>query len=443
MKHGFRFPRFRDWLWLAALALSVDSIFAATNLPPRYLALGPMLGEVSPGEARIWAKASGRAVLTAKLSENDNLENVVAEAETSLLPAADYMGHVRLTGLKPATRYFYRLDLNGVPAMLPPYPSFTTAPEPGTRGRQRICFVSCVGRTAADPAAAWADMAERAPFDLLLMLGDNHYADTTGAGGQRECYAEQRRLAGFRDVTRRVPVLAIWDDHDYGPNNSDGTASGKQLSLRTFKEHWANPAYGQEDDPGVYFKFTRGDVDFFMLDVRYNRSPNHSADDPPGTKTMLGKKQLAWFKRELAASRATVKLVASGSEWQPAGHIDSWTSFARERDEIFAWIETNALQGVILLSGDRHFTGGYHIRGKLIEFTSGPLGAKNYATKNLPGMFYNEGAGKLYSVLEIDTGAAEPQVTLEVYRAGEGLIHRQPFSWAQVNGREPIPLLNR
>ena len=38
MKHGFRFPRFRDWLWLAALALSIDSIFAATNLPLRYLA---------------------------------------------------------------------------------------------------------------------------------------------------------------------------------------------------------------------------------------------------------------------------------------------------------------------------------------------------------------------------------------------------------------------
>lgn len=430
-----------DVLFKGVLGLWVfGALNASPSTPTVHLTHGPMLGEVTPVSARIWARSSGPAILRVLVSKSDTLDQPIA-ATTSLGLGSDCMGQVRATGLEPKTRYYYCLQLDGIPAMAPPYPSFLTAPESGARGRQRIGFVSCVGRSAADPAASWADMAERTQMDLLLMLGDNHYADTTDPAGQRGFYATQRRLAGFRDLTRRVPVLAIWDDHDYGPNDSDGTAAGKHISLRTFKEHWANPSYGQEDDPGVYYRFTRGDVDFFMLDVRYNRSPNRAADDPPGTKTMLGQKQLAWLKQGLAASTATVKLIASGSEWQPAGHTDSWTSFARERDEIFSFIESNRIAGTILLSGDRHFTGGYHIHQKLIEITSGPLGAKNYPTRNLPGMFYNEGVGKLYSVLEVDTQAQEPRVTLEVYRAGEGLIHRQTFSWAQVNGQEPIPQL--
>lgn len=407
-----------------------------------HLTHGPMLGEVSPESARIWVRASSGAILSVRVAESPELMNPSGKPSIlELKTESDFMGHVRVGGLKPATRYFYCVYLDGQPAVLPPYPSFQTSPLPGRRGHQRVCFVSCVGRTAADPAASWADMAERTGIDVLLMLGDNHYADTTDPAGQRKFYSEQRRLAGFREVTRRVPTYAIWDDHDYGPNDSDSTAKGKEHSLRTFKEHWANPAYGESETPGVYYSFKRGDVEFFMLDVRYHRSPNKLADEPPGTKTMLGTRQLQWLKRELLASDATLKLVASGSEWQPSGHLDSWTSFARERDEILDFIRTNEIEGVILLSGDRHFTGGYQINGRLIEITSGPLGARNYPTRNLPGMFYNEGAGKMYSLLDIDTTGEEPRVALEVFRAGEGLIYRQAFRWEQVNGRAAIPLL--
>lgn len=401
-----------------------------------YVDLGPMLGHVGPDEARIWVKSSGRARLSVRVGEGEDAR-VVEGPE--LVEESAFMGHVRLDGLRPSTRYAYTVLLDGKPALSRPYPSFVTAPPEGAKGKLRFAFSSCVGKEGVASAAAWGEMSLRAPFDLLLLLGDNHYADTTDPAQQRAAYASHRRPAGYAEIARRVPTYAVWDDHDFGPNNSDGTAKGKEVSLRTFREHFANPAYGEEDNPGIYCKFSRLGVDFFLLDVRYHRTPNKTKDD--GTKTMLGPRQLAWLKRELAASTADVKVLASGSEWQTHTQPDCWISFLRERDEIFRLMEERDVKGVVLLSGDRHFTAGYQVKGRFLEITAGPLGSKNFPSKNLPEMIFNFGEGKMWCVLEVDTSAAPPAVAVEVYRAGQGLIYKRPFTWDEVNGAAKIPTL--
>ena len=407
---------------------------------PLHAALGPMLGHVGEREAHVWVKASQAARLSLKIGRAADLSDGRVVAGSALGAESDCMGTVRAGDLEPATRYHYQVLLDDRPVTAPPYPSFVTAPPAGTKGKIRVAFTSCNGRDPAASAAAWGEMAARGGVDLLLMLGDNHYGDSTAPRVLRQRYAEQRRPAGFRTLSAVVPTYGIWDDHDYGPNNSDRTAKGKEDSLRTFREHWANGAYGQPDDPGVYFKFTRGDVDFFMLDVRYHRSPNNAPDD--GTKTVLGEKQLEWLRRELLASTARVKFLASGSEWQTNGHADSWTSFDRERTALFDFIADNKVEGVVLLSGDRHFSAGYQVRGRLIEVTSGPLGSKTVLSPNLPEMFFNLGEGKMYCVFEVDTtNAAAPALAIEVFRAGEGRVYQRPFTWDEVNGRTPIPRL--
>jgi alkaline phosphatase D len=202
---------------------------------------------------------------------------------------------------------------------------------------------------------------------------------------------------------------------------------------------WANPGYGQPDDPGVYYTFSRGEIDFFMLDNRYHRSPNRAPDD--GRKTMLGAAQLAWFKRAILASKAKVKFIASGSEWEPHGHQDSWTSFARERDEIFAFLREHDVPGLVFLSGDRHFTGAYQIGGRFIEVTSGPIGSRTTNGVNKPDMFLNLVEGTMCSVFDVDTTGEQPKLTLEVYRGGFGRIHVRTFTWDEINGRTRIPTL--
>ena len=424
-------------LLLAVIVFGGQNARSADDAP--YLALGPMVGHTGPRDTRIWAKASRGAQLAVRIGTDAALVDARDVKGPVLGADSDFMGHVRIEGLQPLTTYYYSVVLDGRPAMVRPYPSFTTAPEPGAPGKTRVAFSSCVGRSGFLTAAIWAEMSARTRFDLLLMLGDNTYADSTLPERQRRAYYDHRSVLGYAEITRRVPTYAIWDDHDYGPNDSDRTAEGKEISLRTFQQFWANAGYGQADDPGVYFKFSRGDVDFFMLDNRYHRSPNRAPDD--GTKTMLGAAQLAWFKREVLASRAKVKFIASGSEWEPYGHLDSWTSFARERDEIFAFLREHDVQGVLLLSGDRHFTGAYQIGGRFIEVTSGPLGSATTNCVNKPDMFLNLVEGTMCSVFDIDTTGAEPQVSLEVYRGGFGRIHQRKFTWDEINGRTRIPTL--
>jgi alkaline phosphatase D len=404
-----------------------------------YLELGPMVGHTGPRDTRIWAKASHPAQLAVRIGKSPELSDERVVKGPALAADSDYMGHVRIDGLEPATQYFYCVTLDGTHAMVRPYPSFVTAPEAGSPGNIRIAFSSCTGRYGYLTAAIWAEMSARTRFDLLLMLGDNHYADSTAPEPQRRAYYDQRRALGYAEITRRVPTYAIWDDHDFGPNDSGASAVGKEISLQTFQQFWANPSYGQADDPGVYFTFSRGDVDFFMLDNRYHRSPNSMVDD--GTKTMLGAQLLTWFKREILASRGKVKIIASGSEWERNGHQDSWTSFPREREEIFDFLREHDVQGVLLLSGDRHFTGAYQIGGRFIEVTSGPLGSRTTNGINKPDMFLNLVEGTMCSVFDIDTSGEQPQVTLEVYQGGGGRIHERKFTWDEINGRTVIPTL--
>ena len=170
-------------------------------------------------------------------------------------------------------------------------------------------FVSCVGYHGYDASAGYADLAARTNLDFVLFLGDNHYANTNSPAIQRQFYADQRATAGFRDFSARLPTYAIWDDHDFGPDNSDGTMPGKELSLATFREHWPNPSFGETNNLGIYFSFIRGDVEFFMLDGRYHRSPNKAPND--AHKTMLGERQRAWLKRGLTMSKARIKILVS------------------------------------------------------------------------------------------------------------------------------------
>lgn len=430
----------------AEIAKKAPAPAAPLTLPPvqpgpAYLMAGPLLGHVGPDRAHVWVRGTAavpwKILLSAPGAPTREIDGGSLKAEAGL------SGITVIDGLKPGTSYTYQIVLDGREQLPLPLPSFTTAPEAGQACRQRIAFGSCVGQTVAAAAPTWAELAERramstgeGAFDLLLMLGDNHYGNTTETEKMRVYYTAHRLSAGWRDLSARTPVYAIWDDHDYGPNNSDGTEPGKANSLKIFQEFWANPACGEVDNPGCYFTFTRGDVQFFMLDGRYHRSPNKAEDTVE--KTMLGAGQLAWLKRELLASRAKVKLLANGSEWQSYGSEDSWTQFKQERDPFLRWIDEQKIEGVVFLSGDRHFSSGYHINGRFLELSAGPFGSKNSKLKADSERFTGHDEGRLWCVLDIDTTVSPPRVAYEFWQTGHSMRERREISWAQLHGREKI-----
>jgi alkaline phosphatase D len=436
---------------LFALICALSSSFAAAQRPrgtlapvpvvkplpgKAFLHAGPLVGHVTDQTARLWAKASNQTMLGFKIGEAEDLADGRVVEGPALKEEAAFTGQVEVKGLKPRARYFYAPLLDGEAALDRPYPSFLTPPPAGSAGRLRVAFGSCVGPRGYAAAAAFGEMAERHNFDLLLMLGDNHYGDTTNPDLLRDHLFMHRKVSGFEQLIRQIPTYAIWDDHDFGPNNSDGTSPGKAESLAVFRQWWANPAYGEPDNPGCYYRFSHSGIDFFMLDVRYYRTPNRTPDD--GTKTMLGQRQLASLKSGLAESRAKFKIVGSGSEWQTLTQPDCWSSFVRERQDIFDHITSKNIEGVVLLSGDRHFTAGYQVQNRHLEFTSGPLGSGNATLQPNSERFTGSDEGKMWAVLDLDPSANEPQLAYEIWQAGGGLLERRELSYDEVNGRTKI-----
>ena len=406
------------------------------------LELGPMLGYTGPDKVRIWLKASSAAKSAIIIGQAEDLHDGQIFKGPELTSETEYMGVIEASGLRPVTRYFYKPVLDGQGSPGPPF-SFVTAPPKGFQSRFRFAFISGIGdfekyleQWRMPIIRSWEELS-RVPINLLLLLGDNVYAGSTEPEVQRRIYYWHRRLPTFQKVTAVTPTLAIWDDWDYADNDSDGTAPGKERSLSTFKEFWANPSYGGASSPGIYFTFSWGDVDFFMLDGRYHRSPNNSKDD--GQKTMLGKAQLIWLKQGLAESDATFKFLVSGSQWNSKEKTDSWRSFLRERNELFQFIIDKGIKGVVLLSGDRHLTAGYLIQERFVEISSCPFASENHGLLYNPGeMFMLHDKGNFFVVIEVDPKAAQPNIIFEVHQIGKGIVRRRQLSWQEINGEALI-----
>lgn len=345
---------------VASLPMAVG-VADASDLPiaekPRLLQ-GPMLGAVGPDRALIWMRSAGDAELRIAWSEDPQFPTPQLSEPALAVAGNEHAVVVPLSGLLPGTRYHYRVMVSG---QEDPYlgvrdaeaQSFTTAPSPGQRTSFRLAFGSCA-RFAVDAAQPiWGVVGDHRP-DLFCWLGDNVYVDSLDPGVFSDEYRRQREVASLQPLLRRVPQLATWDDNDYGPNNGDRDSACKAVALEKFKRYWANPGHGLEDAPGVFFRHAHGAVDLFFLDVRYHRSPNADADGVG--KTMLGKRQFEWLKHELESSRATFKLLLSGSGWSmqkgPGG--DAWSSFLHERNALFDHIRGHGIEGVVLLSGDTH-----------------------------------------------------------------------------------------
>ena len=84
---------------------------------------------------------------------------------------------------------------------------------------RRIAFGSCADQNQPQPF--WSPIRAFEP-QLFLMIGDNVYGDVS-SGALTELRAAYDRLAaidGFKRLRADVPVLATWDDHDYGANDA-------------------------------------------------------------------------------------------------------------------------------------------------------------------------------------------------------------------------------
>ncbi|MCC6524533.1 MAG: alkaline phosphatase D family protein [Polyangiaceae bacterium] len=308
------------------------------------LLAGPMLGEVGTNDARVWVQARDGAELRLRVTAPDGREQVL-----SAWPArAEWLcGTFTVAGLEPDTSYAYVLEsAHGTT----PQAHFRTAPLPTAR-KARIAFGSCYD-VHDRPLPIFESIAQESP-DLFLFIGDNcYYLEPDWQSEHTMMLAQLRNRCNptLGPLLARVPSLAIWDDHDFGPNDSDGRYPDKDRSLCVFERVWAQRSYGLPDATGVFSSVRFGPVEMFLLDGRYERLARQQ---------ILGARQLDWLEERLRASSAPVKLVVSGSQLLPLAAVEKdWECFRRdapgELERLLRFVCDEDIRGVVYVSGDVH-----------------------------------------------------------------------------------------
>lgn len=195
--------------------------------------------------------------------------------------------------------------------------------------------------------------------DFMLWLGDNTYyreVDWNTRTGMLYRNSHTRKLPELQPFFSKMAHYAIWDDHDFGPNNSDRSFWNKDLSREIFSYFWANPSYGLPQNGGITSTFMWNDVEVFLLDNRYFRNVNERKS---GSRSILGAVQLEWLKDALASSTAPFKFVAMGGQLlSDARKYEMYSNygFDAERAEIIKYIQEEGIKGVVFINGDRHHT---------------------------------------------------------------------------------------
>jgi alkaline phosphatase D len=385
----------RDALKSAAL-LPLAATPLATRAAPA-VSGAPVAGHFTHDSVRLWLQSTEEANATVRYWPEGQGEDRAATAKAALFKATEYIEILELEGLAPATVYQYRVSLDGGGSAAG---RFRTAPAPGSvPGDFRVYIGSCAYTEAytrgGNPYGAnhhiFDTMAARMGADTLphfmLWLGDNLYlrGPSTSLGVPAEYSTPAHMEVRYKDVRSQLQLrrlfagthhYAIWDDHDFGPNNADKSFESKDSSLKLFRAYWPNPPMGSAQSPGTWCRFAHQDAEFFLLDCRFNRDPEKAP--PDAAKAMFGPQQMGWLKKGLAESKAAFKVVAGGSQLLSEGKNgvhSGWHSYAAERDDFLAWLKANPVKGLVLLSGDRHNTQVFR-EGEVHEFSCSPLTSK-------------------------------------------------------------------
>lgn len=258
----------------------------------------------------------------------------------------------------------------------------TRRPDTG-RLPSRIAFGSCAHQDKPQPI--WEAVLAAEP-ELFIFLGDNIYGDTRDPAVLEAKYAQLAAQPGFRRLRDRVPVLAIWDDHDFGENDAGGDYPMKDASRRIFCDFWGEPAGSpRRVRDGIYeaVEFAAGGrrLQVLLPDLRFNRTPIRKLDlggkpykewskgleaagrevpgpyerEPDPQATMLGGTQWRWLEAQLARPAdlrilaSSLQVVADFPGWE------AWINYAEDHQRLLQTIRRARAEGLFCISGDTHY----------------------------------------------------------------------------------------
>ncbi len=300
--------------------------------------------------------------LRAKMSTNSN--NVRAALSTTNPPSApfiysnvakadsvenNFMVRLDVSGLQPATTYYYQIEADGIEDTSPEdIGTFsTTAVGPSS-------FSFMAGSCNREPnTKTYNDFMNFNPL-FYLNCGDLHYADpnSTDVNVHRNAYEDRVFTRPLQvELFRKLPLMHVWDDHDYCGNADDGQdVAGAKSAGRAYREyipHYEFPERQGDDTNSIYHSFEIGRVKFIMSDLRSQRFRNDS--------TAMGLPQKEWFKKQLVDARDRKLLICWVGSYSWYGQFDdNWTLNPKERRELSEFMRDSLIENMFIINGDAH-----------------------------------------------------------------------------------------
>jgi alkaline phosphatase D len=376
-----------------------DGTSVCCEKPTPELVSGPMIGHVSMRSAQVWAQVDNAADLSVSYWKEGGEESARYSDSKWADSKTAFSGLFELSGLDPGSHYRAVLVANGEAIgdtinintqVLWDYrmdpPAFKTVIGSCTFINDSI--YDRPGRGYGGEYEVFESIVSAEP-DMMLWLGDNVYlreVDFQSYSGYLYRYTHTRTLPEMQELLKACPNYAIWDDHDYGPNDADASWIHRDWAQEAFKTFWANPSYGAPSGANnIATAFRFSDVEFFLLD---NRSQRIHHNNRTQDIHVLGDEQIDWLIAALNKSKAPFKMVAVGGQF--LNTVDRHENMANfpERQEIIDRIEEEHIHGVVFLTGDRHCTDMSRIElegGAVIhDLTVSPLTSSAYDNSDEP-----------------------------------------------------------
>jgi alkaline phosphatase D len=398
------------------------------------LQAGPVLGYVEHREALVWIQTNVPSSVFIEYWESGKDNSKVRSQKIYTTALSHCTGKLLLEEVDPGKTYFYEIFVNNKKQKsLFPY-RFTTQSIPSKRGLSQgftVAAGSCsfIYDQKFDPGlqnpntdyTIYQSIADKDP-KAMLWLGDNVYlrsADYTSRTGFYKRYSYDRQEPALRHLMAKTSNYAIWDDHDFGPNDISGFYPLKNIALDAFIDFWPNPGFGVYDMPGITTSFQLNGVDFFLLDNRYYRTEQYS----DGSGNILGYHQINWLIEALKYSKSPFKIIAIGGQVLNSAKVyENYSLYSDELEYLLGRINDENIKGVVFLSGDRHHGEVSSLDlpngNKIYEITTSPLTGR-VSTVADSELNENRLEGSLvvqrnFALLKFEERENNPQLTIEL-----------------------------